>query len=273
MTPSRPAFLALLPLLGICGCYQTYSPPARTIHTVSPGRIGARQAEIGTGANGFPTMGTVWDLHASVGMADWLVLDGTAALGALDDPALAMLSSGPRFQFVEVAPSGARLAVDFELGGGGGIGGELYGGDSCDSDPSDDEDDESWWPPPPCEPGYPHATEDEWAAAAYTGIGAGFRAGWFGMFVRGRYQVSKAVDIPHTHWISGVGGIEVLIARHVYITVTGGYAGWYTWDFGWYGYPLAEAGLSFVFGFPDPSSAPRRLPRRGRWGRPIPDPS
>ncbi len=240
----RVGFILSLILLCCCGCTPTYSPPLRTIHTTAPGRTEPQQIEAGIGGNGYPALGMTWDPMVSIGLKEWLVLDVSGTIGNI--PNGAMVSAGPRFQLLDIYRSGFRWALDYEVGGGGGVGGQIYGGGDCKA--KTDEDSSHGFDPPDCIPGYQQGSDGQFAGGVYTGIGIGFRYKWFGIFTRARYQFSKARSIPYTHWISVVGGTEFVIAERFFITLVTGGVGDYTQDFGGsFGGPIAELGFSILF--------------------------
>jgi hypothetical protein len=103
---------------------------------------------------------------------------------------------GFRFNPWQYQKESVRLVLDLELGTGGGAGGSL----NCDSENShmnceNVQTDHLNW-------------SDRTAYGAYVGAGLGLWFNdFFSVFARGRFEVSKATNIPVTYFGGGLGGI------------------------------------------------------------------
>jgi hypothetical protein len=194
---TRLVLLALLGMFSLCSCSPTYAPPIRTTHFGMPGHLQGGKVEIGGGMNineysGGPVL--------AVALTDWLQLEAGADIND-GSHAWNMYFGGIRAS-VGYVEDGVGGAVDLELGGGAGVGGEYEG----------NEDTMGW--------------KDRSASGWYVGCGAGFQIDWFSAFVRGRFQASWATGIPETTWWTLVGGIQATIADSVNLYIAGGGAGY-----------------------------------------------
>lgn len=228
----RTVFTTLLGSLLLTCCSPTYAPPVRTTHFGMPGHLQGGKVELAGGVNinqavacGGPTL--------ALALTDWLQLEGGMDLSQ-DSHEWAMYFGGIRASLGQVEE---RIggALDLELGGGWGVGGEYKG----------NEDTIGW--------------EDRSAAGWYFGGGAGFQIDWFSMFLRGRLQITRATEIPETTWWTMMVGVQASILDYVNIYVAGGGVGYQNsmeHDAGGFG----EIGLSFelpVFYKPRPKKKER----------------
>jgi hypothetical protein len=131
-----------------------------------------------------------------------------------------LLNTGMRVTPVNVGGRWVRFALDVEVGGGVGAGGNLH----CDED---DEDFDPENPPyPAC--ANPDEVVDWWrrpAAGWYAGLGVAVHFPYVAIFARGRAQGSYAYQVPDTYWWTAVGGIAGDILGYLDVYFAAGYAG------------------------------------------------
>ena len=205
--PWRWAITATLTLLSVAGCNPTYAPPIRAVTYGAPGRLPQGRMEI-SGAALVPW--AVGGPQLAVGIRDWLAVEGGANLYLLDGHQRWTLGHGGlRFTASQSRSLPARLAFDFELGAGGGLGGVVHG-----NDPGDASSDGRAW-------------NDRIAWGGYQGIGFGLHARWFAIYLRGRVEESTATNVPLTIWGSGTLGLDFDIVHRVVLSVAGGAAGYW----------------------------------------------
>ncbi|MDD5308613.1 MAG: hypothetical protein PHU25_14945 [Deltaproteobacteria bacterium] len=214
----------------------TFAPPIRSVHGGAPGRVSAREVEVGAAANLYP--GVRWERETST---PWLspalsygIVDTIAIEAAADVTTFWRMGSlGLRLTPLQKKDKLRRFSYDFEIGGGAGVGGALY----CEDDTND------------CKGNYKEDKRDSMeriAAGGYAGVGFGYRWSWFGVFLRGQYQLTGATNVPLTQWLSFAAGPQFTIFDGVYIYAAGGMWGWVNqMDDGHDG--LAEIGTSVVF--------------------------
>jgi|GEM_PF-2089519 len=209
MSSSR-SFIGLLLLTCLLGflsfeCNPTYSPPVKAYYYPSPGRT-----EAGTlSAQGTWSALMLVDISGSVGYApaDYLQIEASGeyfkdhlAVGNLTFRA----SPWPAIR----QQSSWKFLQDFEVGMGGGVGGELYGNDyqTCIDDNESPKCDRLGW-------------NDRSLYGGYFGVGLGVGYTWnfanryvreldFDVFFRSRYQATQATNIPLTHWYEPALGVQ-----------------------------------------------------------------
>jgi hypothetical protein len=215
-------------------CVATYAPPIRSTHYGSPGRLQKGDWEIGGASTVFPSGGP----QASVGITDWLALEvgGDIAQDGLGggDNSWIMGFAGARFTPLKKSFGSIELALDLELGAGGGVGGVVClekrlneGSEYCS------EDDGLEW-------------NDRAAFGGYTGVGFGLTFDFFSVFTRVRAQLTSATNIPMTTWLSEIGGIQFRLWKKVYLYAAGGGVQYFNSEDSKTG-TIFEAGLSIKF--------------------------
>jgi hypothetical protein len=226
--------IAALLIIACSSC--TLAPPIRSVHGGAPGRVSAHEMEFGAGTNLYP--GVRWEKESST---PWLspafsygIVDTIAIEAAADVTTFWRMGSlGLRLTPLQKKNKLRRFSYDFEIGGGAGVGGSIYCGERKDD----------------CKGSYHEDTRDyteRFAAGGYAGVGLGYRWTWFGVFLRGRYQLTGATNVPLTQWPSFAAGPQFTIFDRVYIYAAGGMWGWVNQIEDAYD-GLAEVGASVVF--------------------------
>lgn len=213
--------LFLLPVT-LSACNATYAPPVRSLHYGMPGRLSAGQGEVAV-SGGIPGRG-----GAMVGLP---IARGLTVEGNYDGSENFHMGSLGLRETLRLNP---MWAIDFEGGGGLGVGGERCGNSSdtttvCSAGTADG-----------------RSVFDRLAYGGYLGAGVGFQP-WrvVGFFARIRGQLTGATNIPATGWVSAVGGVEFHGGPLRIYLAAGGFALFnnaYN-DQNW----LAELGLSVPF--------------------------
>ncbi|MBL8602212.1 MAG: hypothetical protein JNK72_09855 [Myxococcales bacterium] len=217
--------LPLAALAALAGCNATYAPPVASVHHGGLGGVGAQQGAVRAGvALGGPGRGNA---GVSLPLSDAVRVE---AAGDLSEN-WRMGSAGLRV--VERSASG-RAALDLELGGGAGAGGQR-----CDN---------STEPGTTCAAGVADGRSafDRTAFGTYFGVGGGYRVHrYLELYARGRGQVTHATNVPITVFLSGIGGLEVPIGP-VRLNVAAGYAQYFN-DAEQNGGAIVEGGLTVPF--------------------------
>ncbi len=202
-------FAMLLGLISACSTAYT-APPVRTMHYGSPGRLKAKQVEIGGAYMVSPDYYNNTDDaqhgaggNIAYGLEDWIQLE-LGADGAPDGWGMGFL--GARFSPLPARwqDSPYKLLTDFELGVGVGAGGVdcPAGSSNCNS----------------------------WKRAAggmYVGYGLGVGIHFFDIFIRERFQVSGAEDLPTSMWHSALFGLQGNILQWAKIYLGAGHGFYY----------------------------------------------
>ena len=208
--------ILLASLLFLCGCYPTYAPPVRVPHGGAPGRLGAGQIEVGADAATEPGFHRIsGGPRVSAGLTDGLTLElggesGRWIRGDRDEAFLWALGFGG----IKVTPLrkmmlGVELVLDIEAGAGLGRGGELYG----NSENPDAEVLVDGYDPDGL------SSAERFAWGGYAGVGFATRWEVISLFVRTRYQLTGASNVPPTHWISLSLGPEVAVLKRLFVYV------------------------------------------------------
>jgi len=247
----RTVFATLLGGLFLTGCSPTYAPPVRTTHFGMPGHLQGGKVELagGVSLNNVACGGPV----LAFALTDWLQLEGGMDLSK-ESQGWEMFFGGLRLS-LGYEGKDVFAAVDLELGGGVGRGGEYEGNDGATD-----------W-------------ESRSASGVYVGAGLGLTAHWFSVFVRGRHQTSWATEVPETAWWSFLVGVEATIADSVNLYVgAGGYK--YTNSMDRNSDPLLEFGLSIELPIyykpsPEKKKPPLEIPVARKeenqpWPPPVP---
>lgn len=233
---AAPLMLTLITAAIALGCNPTFAPPVRLGHGGGAGRVAPTHGAVfaSGGLGGFGTLGVMIplpdDFHLEATGNAWQY-GATGTLGA------------------RYTHRAGRLAMDGELGAGGGVGGTLCGDDEAAGVPCDGVS--------ASRPGGTLRADglDVWGRytfGGYAGVGIGARV-WrsIGVFGRARVQLSQARNIPTTFWASALGGVEGTLGP---FDLYAG-AGWaaYFHEFGRDNTFLLEAGVVLPF----PVRAPR----------------
>lgn len=186
MKISSVRFLSLCSLAAVvvaAGCNPVFAPPMRSVHFGSPRTNTGTRVEVSGAGNLLGSGGPTVSLPVSPRLA----VDLGSDMRFVDNENWIMGTAGVRYTAVGDIADPTGFFLDLELGGGAGTGGV------DDGESNTTTADISW--------------TNRFAFGAYGGVGVGYNFfSWFGWFVRGRAQVTKAEHIPTTFSGAGVTG-------------------------------------------------------------------
>ena len=169
-------------------------------HYGAPGKMSADQVELSAVIS--RTMeSTGGEADGAIALRDDLQLEG----GAFHIPdRLTMGFVGLRYAPLNVHQRVGHLKPTLDLESGWGVG---RGGQRCypEQEVCDDVD----W-------------KRRAAAGTYLGWGMGFNAAWFDLFFRTRWQMTLADNVPLTHWLTAVLGVQFTLWGHLKLYFIGG---------------------------------------------------
>lgn len=160
---------------------------------------------------------------AGIKVTDWLGIEMGMDASSISPARWTMGWTGLRFTGRE-GPG----ALDLEIGLGGGAGGSY-----CEDSEECGEE--------PVVPWYRRA-----AFGGYLGYGLGVHKRWFSLFVRSRWQLSRARNVPTTLWATVIGGLQVTLFRFLHVHFGAGYGGYWN-DMDTKQFPLLDMGISISF--------------------------
>lgn len=215
-------------LASLAGCNPVYSPPVQVTHYGAPGNYeNPRKVEAVAAAHGSYDVVPTASFHYRINQGVQLELGSSVALEEF-----VMQFGGVRLTVPPLLRDrDVKLTMDTEFGLGIGVGGEnKCSGDACAATVRDS----LMW-------------KERLAWGGYAGVGLGINIKWFDIYMRGRYQQTKATHIPTTSWFSALGGIQFTIACRVKLNFAGGVAT-YVNDADQETGGFGEVGLGFYFG-------------------------